>query len=590
MKLQAKLGSAYAILIFAMLGTSTVAYLRMSEVNRTTTLYVSERVPIVRQAERARIDLQKSSRVLEQLLLFGGDPAEAAYLRARHRDQWAFAETAMATMSDLAVQYSLDDEGVRIREIDAQMARLNDLEAHIDALIASGKPEDTASALSLAHNQMAGQEKVVWDDLEFLIAYENVAMESEATQVHNATHSMIWTLWITTLVSSCLGGLIASAISRRISLGVRGVAERAAAIAQGDLTGPPLAIVSKDEVGMLANATELMQANLRLIIGAVARTAASVTRDALSLGETGKDMQRKMDEQNQRTEMIAGAVQEMSATVAEVSRHSGNAARTARDAAETARKGGGIVHEMLAAMNSIAEAVRSTSSTIHLLGEDSTRIGHIVDVIDEIARKTNLLALNAAIEAARAGEQGRGFAVVAGEVRRLAESTAQATNEISQMVRGIQERTRNAVVSMAEGTKSVGVGTVTIGRAGEALETIIGMAEQVDKMIAHIAVASVQQTSTAEDSSSALHSIYRLGSENLNTMSASVLTAESLRTSALELEQQIERFQIGGDPDDGETALRSEQCQSGSGSAFAIPMLGLRAEPATRPRPSLTSA
>jgi Four helix bundle sensory module for signal transduction len=163
MKLQAKLGSAYAILIFAMLGTSTVAYLRMSEVNRTTTLYVSERVPIVRQAERARIDLQKSSRVLEQLLLFGGDPAEAAYLRARHRDQWAFAETAMATMSDLAVQYSLDDEGVRIREIDAQMARLNELEAHIDALIASGKPEDTASALSLARNQMARQEKVVWD-------------------------------------------------------------------------------------------------------------------------------------------------------------------------------------------------------------------------------------------------------------------------------------------------------------------------------------------------------------------------------------------------------------------------------------------
>jgi methyl-accepting chemotaxis protein len=282
-----------------------------------------------------------------------------------------------------------------------------------------------------------------------------------------------------------------------------------------------------------------------------------------------------MNEQNQQTELTVAAVQEMSSTVAEVSRHSGNAAKTARATAETAHKGGGTVREMLASMNSIAEAVRSTSSTIQLLGEDSQRIGHIVSVIDEIARKTNLLALNAAIEAARAGEQGRGFAVVAGEVRHLAESTAQATNEISQMVRGIQERTRNAVASMAEGTKSVATGMITTSRAGEALETIIGMAQQVDAMIAHIAVASVQQSSTAEGSSSALSSIYRLGSENLTEMSASVLTADLLRNSALDLEEQIERFNIGYDYHLSDGIPCEKPSQALGDSLFATPVLGI---------------
>jgi methyl-accepting chemotaxis protein len=230
---------------------------------------------------------------------------------------------------------------------------------------------------------------------------------------------------------------------------------------------------------------------------------------------------------------------------------------------------------MLTSMNSIADAVRSTSTTIQLLGEDSQRIGHIVSVIDEIARKTNLLALNAAIEAARAGEQGRGFAVVAGEVRHLAESTAQATNEISQMVRGIQERTKNAVASMAEGTKSVATGIVTTSRAGEALETIIGMAEQADAMIAHIAVASVQQSATAEGSSSALSSIYRIGSENLTEMSASVLTADFLRDSALELEQQIERFNIGSDYHLSDGSPCEEPSQAIGDPPFAVPVLGI---------------
>jgi methyl-accepting chemotaxis protein len=237
-------------------------------------------------------------------------------------------------------------------------------------------------------------------------------------------------------------------------------------------------------------------------------------------------------------------MQEMSASIAEVSRHTQSAAETARSAAETARDGGTIVKQVLGSMHSIATAVSDTSATVGLLGDDSRRISQIVTVIDEIARKTNLLALNAAIEAARAGDQGRGFAVVAGEVRRLAESTAQATGEIATMIQGIQDRTKTAIASMESGTGTVEQGVVTTTQAGEALEKIIGMAERVDRMIAQIAIAASQQAAAADQSSASLDAIHSLSNENLSEMATTAAGIESLRTTAVTLEQQVYRFSL----------------------------------------------
>ncbi|MGA2438959.1 MAG: methyl-accepting chemotaxis protein, partial [Acidobacteriaceae bacterium] len=237
-------------------------------------------------------------------------------------------------------------------------------------------------------------------------------------------------------------------------------------------------------------------------------------------------------------------MQEMSASIAEVSRHAQTAAEAARSAAQTAHEGDTIVKQMLGSMHSIATAVNDTSSAVGLLGEDSHRISQIVTVIDEIARKTNLLALNAAIEAARAGEQGRGFAVVAGEVRRLAESTAQATSEISAMIQGIQDRTRTAIASMASGNLIVEQGVVTTNQTGEALERIIGMTERVDRMIAQIAIAASQQAASADQSSSSLDSIHTLSHENLSEMATTTAGIESLRTTATALEHQVDRFRL----------------------------------------------
>jgi methyl-accepting chemotaxis protein len=486
--------------------------------------------------------------VLEEWLLYGGDTAANAQYRERYNFQRADTDRHMAELSDMNNRFDLGGDNARIHDIVARTTQLHELQNHIADLIESQKPAAISAARDLTRGEMTDRENVIYQSLYDMVGYENSVANSEAQQVIRASHAMVLTLWITTLVSAILGGLFAMMIARRISRGLRSVVGCATAIAEGDLTGPPLMIKSGDEVGMLADATQMMQRSLRDTIGAVARTAASVTGNAATISEAGRDMQRKMDEQNQQTEQTVTAMHEMSASVTEVSRHASSAAKNARAAAETARLGGAIVREMLGSMNSIAEAVRSTSSTIHLLGEDSERISRIVHVIEEIARKTNLLALNAAIEAARAGEHGRGFAVVASEVRALAESTAAATNEISQMIHGIQVRTNKAVASMSEGTQIVAAGVVTTGSAGEALDKIIGMVEQVDRMIAQIAIASEQQSTSASNSSSALNSIYQLGNENLRAMNLSAAGADALRNSVLDLEQQIERFRIDEEP------------------------------------------
>ena len=287
-----------------------------------------------------------------------------------------------------------------------------------------------------------------------------------------------------------------------------------------------------------------MQTALGGIIGTVAETAGSLTGSAASMRSASDQIHRRIDQQSQQTQQAATAMQEMSASIAEVSRHTQSAAETARSAAQTAREGGLIVKQMLGSMHSIASAVTETSSTVGLLGEDSKRISQIVTVIDEIARKTNLLALNAAIEAARAGDQGRGFAVVAGEVRRLAESTAQATGEIGTMIQEIQDRTKTAIASMASGTGTVQEGVVTTTQAGEALERIIGMAERVDRMITQIAIAASQQAAAADQSSASLDSIHSLSHENLTEMATTAAGIESLRGTAVTLERQVDRFQV----------------------------------------------
>jgi methyl-accepting chemotaxis protein len=339
-----------------------------------------------------------------------------------------------------------------------------------------------------------------------------------------------------------LGGAVLSLVlGRRVARDLRAISDRANAIAAGDLSGELLVRERTLEVVDLARAVNCVQARLREMIGAFAETSSTLAASANQMRTSSEGMHRRIDLQSQQTQQAATAMTEMSASIAEVSRHTQDAAQSARDAAATARDGGEIVNGMLVAIGEMNVGMGRSSAAIGLLGEDSKKISQIVNVIDDIAKKTNLLALNAAIEAARAGEQGRGFAVVAGEVRRLAESTAKATGEIATMILGIQQRTGAAMAEMESGTKIVAEGAATTKLAGAALERIIGMAERVDRMIAQIAIATAQQAAAADQSSTSLDAIHALSGENLEEMATTAQGIEALRGSAVAMERQVER-------------------------------------------------
>jgi methyl-accepting chemotaxis protein len=549
MKLESKLGLSTGFLLCAMLLSAFTATMRIQEANRLASAATTQHIPINATTRDLRIQILNSVHALESYMLFGIDPASAAGFRRTRLQNLAETEATMSKLKDYASQFNLGYDATRLHDLEASFTNLKALEDKVEQLNESKTSQGTALAYDTFQNQILPLEKSIYSLSGDLAQSQMTQANDEIARLQHANNATLYTLWIATLLGALFGGFVSITLARRITRSVTLVAERANSIASGDLTGEALDVDSKDQIGTLASAMQQMQTNLSGIIGTVVQTAGSLTGSAASMRTAGDQIHRRMDQQNQQTQQAATAMQEMSASIAEVSRHTQSAAETARSAAETAREGGTIVKQVLGSMHSIATAVSDTSTTVGLLGEDSRRISQIVTVIDEIARKTNLLALNAAIEAARAGDQGRGFAVVAGEVRRLAESTAQATGEIATMIQGIQDRTRIAIASMESGTGTVEHGVVTTTQAGEALERIIGMAERVDRMITQIAIAASQQAVAADQSSASLDAIHSLSHDNLTEMATTAAGIESLRTTAVTLEQQVDRFSLKPTPD-----------------------------------------
>jgi len=544
MKLESKLGLSTGFLIVAMLLSAFTAHVRIEEADNLSNVINNNRIPLLMGSNNVDSHLTSTISGLESYILFGLDPAASAAYRSARKQQFDQAEAALETLHQGSMHFDLGADGPRLASIESGMAALKPLEDKVEALNETKTSQGTAQAYDTLQNQILPLDRNIHSTISDMAQSQRVQTNQALVQLRSANRATLYTLWIATILGAIVGGLVSFLLARRITKAISMVAERADAIAAGDLTGQALDLNSRDQIGTLAAAMEKMQTSLSGIIGTVVSTAGSLTGSAQSMRSASDQMHRRIDQQSQQTQQAATAMQEMSASIAEVSRHTQSAAETARDAAETARDGGSIVKEVLGNMHSIATAVSDTSATVGLLGDDSRKISQIVTVIDEIARKTNLLALNAAIEAARAGDQGRGFAVVAGEVRRLAESTAQATGEIASMIQGIQDRTRTAIASMESGTETVQQGVITTTQAGEALEKIIGMAERVDRMIAQIAIAASQQAAAADQSSASLDSIHSLSHDNLTEMATTAAGIESLRTTAVALEQQVDRFSL----------------------------------------------
>jgi methyl-accepting chemotaxis protein len=485
-----------------------------------------------------------ASTSLKSYVLFGSDPAMAQRYSAEIETYRSTAQQVLESIARLRPTYDSIIGAEKMTSLLDQYQQLEQSEKQVQMLAIGQGNDGTSKAFDLLQGQVAKQSTDFMADVTDVVDALGQATNRDLNHVVAINRMEALFLWLAIAVGGLLGAGLAEVTMRRVVRSIGLVANRAQMIAEGDLTGEPLHMDANDEVTQLSVSINRMQENLCQIIRSMMEISGTVSEDTAKLSRSANESFRRTKEQSLQTQQAAAAMQEMSISIAEVSRHAQTAAASSRQAATTARDGGSIVEQMLAGMNSIAESVRNTAVTVQRLGRESEQIIRIVNVIEEIAQKTNLLALNAAIEAARAGDQGRGFAVVAGEVRRLAESTRNATSEIAQMIQSIHVHTREAVEAMEAGTATVNEGVEINHRAGEALNRIIQMADQVDSMIAQIATASMQQAEAARQSSESVDTINQLGEESASSIPATNAIVESVGHGARRLEENIGKFRL----------------------------------------------
>ena len=266
---------------------------------------------------------------------------------------------------------------------------------------------------------------------------------------------------------------------------------------EGNLT-VRLNITSDDDIGRLYggfnDALDNICVMLERIKEAVLSTVNATNEISSSIGAMSANARKQTD----RAKDVTGAVGEIAESISSNTSRIERASVIAREAGDAARNGERVVQETLESIQNIVAVVLSSATNIQALNESSSRITEIVQVIQEIADQTNLLALNAAIEAARAGDAGRGFAVVADEVRKLAEKTSTATKEIVRTIDQVRNDTNAAVKAIDNGTEKANAGKELAGKAGVALQQLIGKTSQVAEVIADVASMSAEQTASSE--------------------------------------------------------------------------------------------
>ncbi|WP_161865495.1 methyl-accepting chemotaxis protein [Pseudomonas yangonensis] len=399
------------------------------------------------------------------------------------------------------------------------------------------------AAIEVAGGSLNQHADAMLQGLGKLTELNRVGAVAAGEAVNDVTESArIWVIAmiiLATLVTVALALLLTRSIVKPLSEAVR-VAE---VVASGDLT-QTIHVEGADEPARLLAALKTMQQSLRSTIQSIADSSNQLASASEELHAVTEDSTRGLHQQNTEIEQAATAVNEMTAAVEEVARNAVSTSEASRESNTTAQQGREQVRETVESIGQLAADVTSTSQEVEQLAQRVHEISKVLDVIRSIAEQTNLLALNAAIEAARAGDAGRGFAVVADEVRALAHRTQQSTQEIEQMIGGIQSGTDRAVTAMQSSNGRARSTLEVAQAAGVALEHITQAISSINERNLVIASASEEQAQVAREVDRNLVNIRDLSLQSSAGANQTSAASQELSRLAIDLNNLVARFKV----------------------------------------------
>ena len=527
------LGFGLICLLLISLGLTSLY--RMKEIHDASLALQTNWLPSVRQA----------ARIQNAALLYRLDGRRFVMDEDRQskssQDKLAALKTTLSQETEkYAPMVSSPEEKQRYDQVVANVRTYQDL---LDQLVVMSQTASFEAMTHFIRDTSSEAAKKLQTSIEALMSI-NEEGAGRSGQVANGSYDsaflMTLMFMVLALVVTCVVALL---FTRSIAQPINALRLSMQKIADGDLKSK-VEISGRDEITDLQTVAAAMRSSLKNTIEHIADSSRQLASAAEQMSAITHESTAGIQRQSVETDQAATAVNQMTAAVEEVARNAVSASESTQASERSARVVQDRVGETIDSIERLSSRVEQTKTDIEGLAGQALHIAKVLDVIGSIAEQTNLLALNAAIEAARAGEQGRGFAVVADEVRALAHRTQQSTQEIEQMVKGIQLDSKKAVESMNHSSEETRVTRSLAHETGLAIEEVTLSISHINDKNLLIATASEQQAQVARSVDRNLVSIRDLSIQSSSAASQTSIASNELSKLAGSLNHLIARFSL----------------------------------------------
>ncbi|REE23283.1 methyl-accepting chemotaxis sensory transducer /methyl-accepting chemotaxis sensory transducer with TarH sensor [Paraburkholderia sp. BL27I4N3] len=496
---------------------SNIALKQVDAVNETTQHLMDARINLSRAGTR--------------MVRGGSEPADIVQ---HAREQLTAADQSFAAF--MSAPKTGDENGARAAALAERYKKLHDALAELVQFL------DSNNIQAFLDQPTQSFQDAYLGELHNFVQFGNTASRASLDSIDTrmATFRAVSIVILLALVAGTFA--VYAALRRGVVAPLEEAGRHFDRIAHGRLD-QPIAARGTNEIGRLFSGLAKMQASVARTVQTVRESADSIHLGADEIATGNADLSARTENQAASLEETASSMEELTATVRQNAEHAREANALAETALEATSRGSEVVNEVVDKMRGIAQS--------------SDKIAEIISVIDGIAFQTNILALNAAVEAARAGEQGRGFAVVAGEVRGLAQRSAQSAKEIKTLI--------------SESVAEIQGGSTLVEHAGAAMSNVSASISRVTQMMAEISASSLEQSTGIEQVNQAVVQMDEMTQQNAALVEEAAAAAASLHQQTQQLKQAVSVFEIS------ETVLRMQQIDEVQGQSADFSLAGMRA-------------